>query len=74
MFFREDFFKLVSHKQELPMAAMLVVPSERNTKMLYTTSYIVKISVPPSFSGEGFYNFSQSETRFAHGSHVFQAE
>jgi hypothetical protein len=27
--------------------------------------------VPPSFRGEDFLNFSQSETRIAHGDHDF---
>jgi hypothetical protein len=56
------------------MAAILVVLSEQNTKMLYRTSYIVSIIVPPSFSGENIHNFSQSETGIDHGNHAFQAE
>jgi hypothetical protein len=32
---------------------------------------MLEFTVPPSFRGEDFLNFSQSETRIACGDHVF---
>jgi hypothetical protein len=34
-------------------------------------SYKQQFIVPPSFGGEDFQNFSQSETRIDHGDNVF---
>ena len=74
--FREDFFKLVNHKHELPMVATLVVWLAQNVKILYKISNTSVLqsnnSLYPLVSQEkSFLNFSQSETRIAHGDHVF---
>ena len=37
----------------------------------YIISTKKQFIVPPSFRGEDIFNFSQSETRIAHGDHVF---
>jgi len=67
--FREDFF-LFGQSQELPMAAVLVLRTARNMEILYRIPKKQQFIVPPSFRKD-YLNFSQSETRIAHGDHVF---
>ena len=59
------------------MAVILVILLARNMEILHSIiSHTIiltmqKFVVPPSFRGEHFLNFSQSETRIAHFDHVF---
>ena len=66
---------MANHKQELPMVAILVVLSTRNMEILCSISYTSplqsNISLFLLVSPEDFLNFSQSETRIAHGDHLF---
>ena len=53
------------------MVAILVVKLVRSHFVQDLPYIIPTFIVPPSFRGENFLNFSQSETRIAHGDHDF---
>jgi hypothetical protein len=54
-------------KQEFPMVAMFVLYRTSHTSFIQSNNSLYL----PSFRGEDFLNFSPSETRIAHGDHIF---
>jgi hypothetical protein len=76
MVFEKILFLISQSKQELPMAAILVAWLAQNMEILYRIFHTSFLQSNNSLfflvlEEKNFFNFSQSETRIAHGDHVF---